>query len=93
MRWVGIRKMFPEQWLIIEALHAHTTNERRRVLDQIAVIETCNNGDMAMKRYRELHKEFPGREFYFVHTHREQLDIQERQWFGIRSSHGTRATG
>lgn len=93
MRWAEIRKKFPEQWLIIEALHAHTTSDRKRELDSIAVIETCANGDVAMQRYRQLHQEFPVREFYFVHTHREQLDIQERQWFGIRSSHGTRVTG
>jgi hypothetical protein len=26
------------------------------------------------------------REFYFVHTSREELDIVERQWLGIRKN-------
>ncbi len=37
-----------------------------------------------MKRYRELHQQYPIREFYFVHTDRSELDIYERQWIGIR---------
>jgi hypothetical protein len=31
-----------------------------------------------------LHQQYPEREFYFVHTDREDLDIRERHWLGIR---------
>lgn len=74
-----IRKAYPNQWLVIEALEAHTTPSNRRELDKIAVIETCNDGVAAMKGYRALHSQFPEREFYFVNTSREKLDICERQ--------------
>lgn len=84
MLWSEIRATYPDQWLIVEALEAHTTSDNQRVLDRLAVIETCPDGRAAMERYRCLHQEYPQREFYFVHTRREDLDIRERQWHGIR---------
>jgi hypothetical protein len=90
MRWSEIRTICPEQWLVIEALEAHTEN-KRRVLDRISVIETCNDGSAAMKRYHQLHQVFPLRELYFVHTSREILDIYERPWLGIRGQRATSA--
>ena len=91
MRWSEIRTIYPEQWLVIEALEAHTENDQRR-LERISVVETCRDGSAAMSRYRQLHQAFPLREFYFVHTGREILDIRERQWLGIRRQRATNAT-
>ena len=78
MVWSDIRTAYPNQWLIIEALEAHTTQASQRTLDRLAVIETCVDGGTALTRYRELHQEFPQREFYFIHTSRQELDIKER---------------
>lgn len=91
MKWSDVRNNYPDQWLIIEALEAHTTEDTLRRIDDLAVIETCADGDRAMARYRELHQKYPQREFYFVHTSKEELDIQERQWHGIRRSHAVKA--
>jgi hypothetical protein len=38
-----VREAYADQWLIIEALAAHT-EDNQRVLDQIAVIEPCIDG-------------------------------------------------
>lgn len=84
MRWSEIRTAYPDQWLVIEALEAHTNADAERLLDRLAVIETCVDGHLAMQRYRQLHQEYPQREFYFVHTSREKLNIRERYWLGIR---------
>ena len=84
MQWSEVRKAYPNRWLIIEALQAHTTNENQRILDKIAVVEQPADGQAAMHSYRHLHQQYPEREFYFVHTSREELDIRERQWLGIR---------
>ena len=73
--WLEIREAYPNQWLVIEAIEAHTTPSSQRELDKIAVIEICDDGITAMKRYRQLHSQFPEREFYFVNTSREELDI------------------
>jgi len=83
MIWSEVQKAYPNQWLIIEALDAHT-EDNRRLLDCIAVVETCADGASAMQGYQRLHREYPMREFYFVHTGRESLDIHERHWIGIR---------
>lgn len=87
MRWSEIRTAYPDQWLIVEALKAHTTADGQRRMDRLAVIETCADGHAAMQRYRQLHQEYPQREFYFVHTRRKELIIHERHWLGIRRNH------
>jgi len=87
MLWSEIRTVYPDQWLIVEALEAHTTPDGQRQLDRLAVVETCPDGVTAMRRYRRLHQQFPLREFYFVHTSQEELDIREREWLGVRRGH------
>ncbi len=86
MRWDDVRAAYPDRWLVIEALQAHTEGDRR-VFDRIAVIEACADGRTAMKRYADLHRQYPARELCFVHTAREELQIQERQWIGLRGLH------
>ena len=86
MIWSDIRHSYPDQWLVVEAIKAHTTADNQRILDQIADVEQCKDGGVAMKRYRQLHLEYPMRELYFVHTSRKELDIRERQWLGVRRS-------
>lgn len=41
MKWLRIRETYPNQWLIVEALTAHTSKDSLRVLEDIAVIEPC----------------------------------------------------
>ncbi len=84
MLWSEIRIMYPEQWLVVEALEAHSTKDRFRIPDRLSVIEKYSDGSSAMEQYRRLHKEFPTREFYFVHTRKKELRIQERDWVGIK---------
>ncbi len=92
MLWTDIRKAYPNKWLVIEAIKAHTTNNQRK-LEKIAVIEVCQDGNTAMNRYRKLHTQMPGRELYFVHTSRTDLDIRERQWVGIRRGNAITVEG
>jgi hypothetical protein len=87
MQWSEIRQAYPNEWLIIEAIQAHTTSTHQRQLDRIAIVERCMNGKSAMQSYRRLHQQYPAREFYFVHTSRDELDIREQQWLGIRGNH------
>lgn len=84
MKWDEIRRYYPHQWLLIEAIKAHS-DSNHRILEQIAVISTFSDSVTAMKGYVQLHRESPERELYVFHTDREQLDITERRWLGIRS--------
>ena len=88
MRWPEVRAAHPDTWLVIEALDAHSENDHR-VVDRIAVIDVCPDGPASMKRYGELRRGHPEREFCFVHTSLVELKIEERLWLGIR---GLRAT-
>lgn len=86
MRWLDVRNAYPDRWLAIEALEAHSA-ENHRILDRIAVIETCPDGTTAMQCYNELHRQHPQREFYFVHTSREMLEILESRSVSTWRSH------
>jgi len=68
---------------VIEALEAYSENDHR-ILDRIAVIDVCLDGRATMKRYSELRRAHPQREFCFVHTSMAELNIEERLWLGIR---------
>jgi len=43
MIWSEVRQAYHNQWLIIEALEAHTTPDTQRHLDHIAVVEMCKS--------------------------------------------------
>jgi hypothetical protein len=88
MRWPEVRAAHPDQWLVIEALDAHSENDCR-VFDRIAMIDVCADGRTTMKRYGEFRRQHPHREFCFVHTSMVELKIEKRLWLGIR---GLRAT-
>ncbi len=90
MIWSEVRQAYPDRWLIIEAVEAHTTAEQR-ILDKIAVLEACHDNAEVMQAYERWHQAYPQREFYFAHTGREELDIRERRWLGIRRSNAAYA--
>ena len=83
MTWQQVRSNFPQQWLLIEAIKAHTETNQR-LLDQISVIEPFEDSAIAWSRYAELHRESPEKEFYVIHTSREEPSITERRWIGLR---------
>ncbi len=83
MDWHQVRKHYPHEWLLIEAIKARS-EENKRILEQLAVIGTFPDSVAAMQGYKQLHHEAPERELYVFHTDRETLDITERRWLGIR---------
>jgi hypothetical protein len=92
MRWENVRTAYPGQWLVVEALQAHTENHRR-VFDHLAVVEQCPDGAGALQRYRELHRQHADRELYFLHTTNVDPDIEERAWIGIRKNESVDPAG
>lgn len=84
MKWEDVRKAFPNRWVLIEAIQAYTNEESKRILEKITPIDTYEEPSAAMKDYQELHKENPSRELYVLHTNREQPNIIEKTWSGVR---------
>jgi hypothetical protein len=85
MKWEKVRENYPNQWVLVEAIEAHSESGKR-ILEQLAVLNTFPDSLIAMRTYRELHKKSPNRELYVLHTDRKDLDILERKWIGIRGS-------
>ena len=83
MQWQEIRKHYPAQWLLVEASEAHS-DAGKRVLEQLAVIDTFPDSTTALKRYQQLHRAMPAREYYVFHSSRETLEVIERRWIGVR---------
>ena len=84
MKWEDVKKTYINQWVLIEAVEAHSENEER-ILDDISVIDvTGSDSKKALERYKELHRENNDRELYVVHTSREKLDIKEKALIRIR---------
>lgn len=83
MRWQDIRQDFPGQWLLVEAIEAHT-EQGMRVLDDLVLVEVFDDSPAALASYAKLHREAPQKELYVVNADREELEIKERSWLGIR---------
>ena len=84
MQWPDIRKTYPNHWVLIEGFRPVTTPDNQRQFDDLAVVELCSNGGEAMKQYRKYKKLYPHREFYFIHTSHDKLEITVKKWLGIR---------
>jgi hypothetical protein len=85
MQWSDIRHHYPDQWLLLEALQAHSAGNHR-ILDELAIVGVFDDSQTALKGYNQLHREAPARELYVFHTSRETLEVLERHWLGIRAA-------
>lgn len=80
MRWDEVRVAHPDRWLVIEAIAAHTLVEgevRRRILDDIVVVDLFEDGNVAWRRCWKLQREDQGRELYAVHSSNLAIEIIE----------------
>lgn len=83
VKWEEVRQAFPEKWVLIEAIQAFTNEESERILVDVVPLKKFTNSPEAMKTYQELHRENPTREFYVLHTSRDNPNIIEKKWIGV----------
>lgn len=84
MKWERAKELYKNQWVVIEALEAHSENDER-IIDELSIVDATGDDSIkAMNKYKELHREDKNRELYVVHTSREKLDIKEKTWIGVR---------
>lgn len=86
MKWEEVCQAFPKQWVLIEAIRAHTNENSIRILDEIAPLKKFSNSPEAMKHYQDIHGKEPNRELYVLHTSRKEPNIIEKKWVGVRRS-------
>lgn len=85
MIWEEVKKAYPNQWVIVEAIDAHTEGDKR-ILSQITVVDNFHDdNNKALLQYLQLHRKHRERELYVVHTSRPELDIIEQNWIGVRA--------
>jgi hypothetical protein len=86
MKWEDIRQKYIDEWIIIEAINART-EDGNRIVEELTIVDTFDNDNNgALRKYVELHKVSPERELYVVHTSRNELNIKERRWTGVRQA-------
>lgn len=83
MKWESVREHYPSQWVLVEAIAAHS-EPGKRIVEEMTVVNAFPDSTTAMQSYKQLHRQLPERELMVLHTDREVLDIQERHWLGIR---------
>lgn len=83
MKWPEATKIYPDKWLLFEAIEAYS-KEGKRIIEDISVINVFDEGRDALKEYSEKHKKDKSREMYVYHTKNKELIIEERDWIGVR---------
>lgn len=83
LKWEGVRKKYPNKWVLIEALKTRTQNNIREILD-MAVISEYADSTNAWKGYKTLHLKNPSRELYIFHTSNERIQVIEETFTGVR---------
>ena len=85
MIWEEVKKAYPNQWVIIEAIEALTEGDKRIVAQMTVVDNFQDDNNKALLQYLQIHRKHRERELYVVHTSRPDLDIIEQRWIGVRA--------
>lgn len=78
MDWLEVRKFFPNQIVLIEALETNIIGTTRKILD-MSVISIHEDSSAAWREYKKIHRKDRQREFYIFHTSRENIDVIEEK--------------
>lgn len=84
MKWQNVRKQFPDRWVLVEALEAESV-ENKREIKEMAVISDFENPKDAWAVYRKIHLEDRMRELYILHTCKDEVEVIEEKFVGLRS--------
>ncbi|MBO0993207.1 hypothetical protein [Bacillus sp. SD088] len=77
MLWEEVKKVSPDQWVVFEAIEAHSDNHYR-IVDDIAVIDSFDDSMDAFRRHSKLHKQKTYHEFYFF-IYQEKIWIPKKR--------------
>jgi hypothetical protein len=82
MTWQELRTLYPDRWVLVEALEATTQRGHRTISLLQLVGDYDNNWYQAWAQYKTLHHTDRQREYYVLHTSNETLDIGVIDAFG-----------
>ena len=75
MNWQEIRQKYPHRWVVVEAFGAYTENGQRVIPHLELIADFADDWKPAWERYEALHDADKWREYYVLHTDREELNI------------------
>ena len=85
MKWIEIRKQYPNKFILVEALKAYSYGEKRYIED-MTVVSYYNDAKKAWEEYKILSNDSPEREFYIFHTSKETIEVVEQTFTGVRGA-------
>ncbi|NRY63763.1 hypothetical protein [Clostridium beijerinckii] len=85
MKWNEARKIYPNKWILFEAIEAYS-KEGKRIVEELSVINAYDQGKDALREYSDKHKKDKSREMYVYSTKNKELFIEERNWIGVRKN-------
>ena len=75
MNWQELRGKYPHRWLVVEAIDAYTERGQRVIPHLELIAAFAEDWEPAWSCYQGLHEADKSREYYFLHTDREELNI------------------
>ncbi|GGJ76425.1 hypothetical protein GCM10008982_27110 [Anoxybacillus voinovskiensis] len=85
MKWAELRERYPNQFVLVEAMAAYS-KDKKRMIEDVSLIGQYESVSSAWEKYKEIHRAFPERELYIFHTSKEQMEVEEQYFTGIRGS-------
>ena len=82
MTWQELRTLYPDRWVLIEAIEAVTQSGHRIIALLQLVGDFDNNWSQAWEQYKSFHHADKQREYYVLHTSTETLNIGVIDAFG-----------
>lgn len=78
MKWQEARSLFPDKWVVVEAIESHLEGVEVK-LDEIAVLAATTNGHEMMRLYGQWRNKLrnKGRLVLFAHTSQEVPRIKD----------------
>lgn len=83
MKWSNIRDIYPNCWVLVEALATHSNNHKRTI-EEMSVVSEYDDPKHAWSSYKKLHLSEPNRELYVFYTGNEFIEVIEQPFTGIR---------
>ena len=83
MKWSEVREHYPNKFVLIESLKAYSSNNKRYIED-MTVVSCYDDTKKAWEDYKKLRKDSPTRELYIFHTSKENVEVVEQAFSGVR---------
>ena len=85
MKWYEIRKQYPDQFVLVEALKAYS-RDNKRYIEDMTVVACYDDTKKAWEDYKKFRHESSTREFYIFHTSKEKIEVLEQSFIGVRGA-------